>query len=120
MSDVRQVDTITKLRTETKQTDGFGAVLYVAGEVDIANASEFEEALARLATEKIPVAVDLSDVTFMDSTGLHVILATALARNGNGPLKIVNPSRTILRTMQIVGMTAAPEIEVNVEAMQNG
>lgn len=120
MSDVRQVDTITKLRIETKHTDGLGAVLSVAGEIDLASAPEFKEALAQVAAEKIPVTVDLADVTFMDSSGLHVLFTFASSTNGTGPVRVVNPSRTILRTMQIVGMTAVPHIEVQEAVGQHG
>ena len=112
MSDVRQVDTITKLRIETKHTDGQGAIVSIAGEIDLASAPQFKEALEQVAVEKVPVTVDLAEVTFMDSSGLHALFTFAASSNGNGPVRVVNPSRTILRTMQIVGMTAVPQIEV--------
>ena len=51
-------------------------------------------------------------MTFMNSTGLHALFTFASGTNGNGPVRIVNPSRTVLRTMQIVGMTAVPQIEI--------
>ena len=106
------MDTITKLRIETKHTDGQGAIVSVAGEIDLASAPQFKEALDQAAAEKIPVTIDLAEVTFMDSTGLHALFTFASSSNGNGPVRVVNPSRTILRTMQIVGMTAVPQIEV--------
>ena len=115
MSDIRQVDRITNLRIETKHTDGEGdgqgAVLSVAGEIDLASAPQFKEALDQVAAEKVSVTIDLAEVTFMDGTGLHALFTFASGTNGNGPVRIVNPSRTVLRTMQIVGMTAVPQIE---------
>ncbi|MGZ5317850.1 MAG: STAS domain-containing protein [Actinomycetota bacterium] len=120
MSDIRQVDTITKLQMETKHTDGDGAVLSVVGEIDLASAPQFKEALAQLVAEEISVTIDLGDVTFMDSSGLHVLLTFASSMNGNGPVRIVNPSRTVLRTMQIVGMTTVPQVEVQEADVQHG
>jgi len=120
MSDVRQADTITKLRIETKHTDGQGAVLSVAGDIDLASAPEFKEALAQLAAEKVSVTIDLANVTFMDSTGLHALFTFASATNGNGPVRVLNPSRTVLRTMQIVGMTSVPQIEIQEAVEQYG
>jgi anti-sigma B factor antagonist len=120
VSDVRQVDRITKLRIETKHTDGQGAVLSVGGEIDLASAPQFREALAQVAAEKISVTIDLTGVTFMDSTGLHALFTFASATNGNGPVRVVNPSRTVLRTMQIVGMTDVPQIEVQEAVGQHG
>ena len=118
LSDVRQVDRITNLRIETKHTDRQGAVLRVAGEIDLASAPQFKEALDQVAAEKISVTIDLADVTFMDSTGLHALYTFASATNGNGPVRVVNPSRTVLRTMQIVGMTSVPQIEIEVEEQE--
>ncbi|MET1011037.1 MAG: STAS domain-containing protein [Actinomycetota bacterium] len=114
------MDRIAKLRIETKQTDGQGAVLSVAGEIDLASAPQFKEALEQMAAEKTSVAIDLAEVTFMDSSGLHALFTFASASNGNRPVRVVNPSRTVLRTMQIVGMTSAPQIEIQEAVEQHG
>jgi len=114
------VDNITKLRIETKRTEGQVAVVTVAGEIDLASAPQLKEALDRVAAERTSVTIDLAEVTFMDSSGLHVLFRFASAANGSGPVRIVNASRTVLRTMQIVGMTAVPQIEVQEAVEQHG
>ena len=49
--------------------------MQVAGEIDIATAPEFGRELARLLSHRPPVLrVDLSGVSFMDSSGLHALL----------------------------------------------
>ncbi|MGZ8581587.1 MAG: hypothetical protein ACXWW9_09925 [Actinomycetota bacterium] len=41
-------------------------------------------------------------MTFIDSNCLHALLEFAtVSFNGNGPLRIANPSRTVLRVMDI-------------------
>jgi anti-anti-sigma factor len=50
--------------------EGF-VVLSVLGEVDMATASEFQGHLARAATNGSPVIVDLSEIAFIDSSGLR-------------------------------------------------
>jgi anti-anti-sigma factor len=119
MSDVRQVATISKLQIDTNHIDG-GVLLSVAGEIDMASAPELKEALAQLASKDGRVTVDLDDVTFMDCAGLHVLYTFALSTNGSGPVRVVNASRTILRIMQIVGMTSVPQIELEQMDEQHG
>lgn len=44
----------------------------VSGEIDISNAQELGEALARFDHET-PLAIDMTDVAYIDSTGLNAI-----------------------------------------------
>ncbi len=53
------------------------AVLSVHGEIDLATAPALREFLLPILEHQTgPVVVDLSEVAFMDSTGLHVLVAT--------------------------------------------
>jgi len=53
----------------------FGTVVAIAGELDIGTAPRLERAFrSSAAIESEAVLVDLSDVTFMDSTGLALFL----------------------------------------------
>src|SRR4051794_4160020 len=55
--------------------DGRKSVLAVRGEVDLATAGELREALEHAAqSDAEEVWVDLSDVTFLDSTGLTALV----------------------------------------------
>lgn len=95
-------------------------VVRLAGEIDLANSPELAELLEPLAA-KGPVTVDLRDVRFMDSSGLHALLNfAARSLNGNGPLTIANPSRTLLRVMDIMGIAQLPQIDIQVDDEQHG
>lgn len=53
------------------------SVLHVAGEIDMATAPAFRDAALQAIVDNGPsLTLDLSGVTFMDSTGLHVLVAT--------------------------------------------
>jgi anti-anti-sigma factor len=106
------VDDIPKLQIDTSHIEG-RLELRVAGEIDMLTATELTEALTQLAAKDGQVTVDLGDVTFIDSSGLRALFAFASSTNGNGPLRVVNASPTVLRTLQIVGMTDVPQIEVD-------
>ena len=67
------------------QAASFGTVVAIAGELDIGTAPRLQKALtssAVLASDA--VLVDLSDVTFMDSTGLSRLLALDGELRGRG------------------------------------
>ena len=56
-------------------TDGEIAVVEVMGEVDMSVTSELEQALAPRSLEgRTSVVIDLTGVTFMDSSGVRVLL----------------------------------------------
>src|SRR5688572_24805555 len=80
---------------ELARIDGRPAI---RGECDIANAAAIEVWLADFDME--PLDIDLRDVTFFDSTALRVFLE---ARRRNQHLRIVNPSRPVLKVLDITG-----------------
>jgi hypothetical protein len=49
-------------------------------------------------------------VTFIDAGGLRVILQTAQAMNGSGPLVLVNAAR-VQQLFEVVGMADLPCVE---------
>jgi anti-sigma B factor antagonist len=60
----------------TAAREGTRIVLTLSGELDLATAPEFEaHAVGALAQGADPLVVDLSALTFMDSSGLRVLLA---------------------------------------------
>jgi anti-sigma B factor antagonist len=70
--------------------DGDAAVVVLAGEFDLATVESVREALTRAITEpRQRLIVDLSGVTFIDSSGLHAILETQkLCRDAGRTLTI--------------------------------
>jgi anti-sigma B factor antagonist len=64
------VFTVQDVQSEERHT------LVLSGELDIATAPELEEAIAGVCENgESAVVLDLSELTFMDSTGLQAILA---------------------------------------------
>jgi anti-sigma B factor antagonist len=85
---------------------GSTATLAVSGEVDLESASQLREAaLAALSERPGSLHIDLSGVTFMDSTGLHVLLATRRRAALTGVQVVVTQrSRTVDRLLQVSGL----------------
>jgi len=82
------------------------ATLSVAGEVDISTSGELRRALeASLAAPCRELVIDLADVEFMDSSGLHALVeATQVFRTRGGLVCLVKPSQPVLRLLEITGL----------------
>ena len=67
-------------------------VVHVAGEIDVYTAPLLREVLDKqIAAGRTKLVVDLEQVTFMDSTGLGVLVGRLkLVRGQNGSLRIVS------------------------------
>lgn len=82
------------------------AVVRVAGEVDLGTASQLDDYVTGAMQESGPhLILDLSAVSFMDSTGLKVMLAChRRARLGGGALGLSGPSTTVRRLLTLTGL----------------
>ena len=56
--------------------------------------------------------LDVSELTFVDSSGLGTILAHARSRNGAGPVVLVDPTAPVLRTFELMCLDQHPGIAV--------
>jgi anti-anti-sigma factor len=81
------------------------------GELDMATAGDLGE-LLRDRTDRITV-LDFAGVTFMDSSGLRVLLEAAGKHNGSGPIVVVvNAPAQVLRVLEISIPGGTPGLEV--------
>ena len=79
-------------------------VLHLVGEIDLYNANQVREALLEaLDSRPTRVVVDLSEVDFVDSTALGV-LVEARSRLGGIGLLLAGPQRETRRTLQVSGL----------------
>lgn len=80
--------------------------LTLTGELDLASGHELEEALAGVrgwGTELI--VLDLSELTFMDTTGLKLLIeANQQAHEGAPQFRVINGGPQIQRLLRITGV----------------
>ena len=83
------------------------AVLRLRGELDMDSASLFAEAARLVLAHEIPTLVlDLSDLTFIDSTGLReFVVAFKRQRENGGDLVLRAPTEQVGRVLDIVGLS---------------
>jgi anti-sigma B factor antagonist len=96
------------------QREGDDAVVHLAGELDISTSPDLQDALAELTDAPRRVAVDLSELEFMDSTGLAALLGAhkTLSEQG-GTLELRHPSKMIVNLVQITGLDDVFEIRLS-------
>jgi anti-anti-sigma factor len=91
----------------------------VSGELDLYTAPEFERALALNGTAAGRVVVDLRECTFIDSTGLGILIAADRHNGGNG-LVIVASSLEVLHAFEVSGLDRRLTLHSTVESALNG
>jgi anti-anti-sigma factor len=85
-----------------------GEVLWVEGEVDMSSADELHAAIRDHGNG--PLILDASNVEFMDSSGLKVLIEAGASRNGSIVLR--RPSRAIRRLLEIAVPDGIDELQV--------
>jgi anti-anti-sigma factor len=100
MSDDRQAFTVTS---------GDNGSLVLVGELDAVTAPDLDEALAKRNGQR-EVTLDLSQLTFIDSHGLHTIVAFAQARD---TVTLTGVAPHILRVLEITCLTEHPKLRIH-------
>lgn len=75
-----------------------------SGELDLATAPHFEDALDEAARASSVVEVDLRDITYMASEGLRVLLAAQ--RRLSSQVVLVEPSPAVTRLLELTDLVS--------------
>jgi anti-sigma B factor antagonist len=93
------------LRLRTREVNG-AVVIEVDGEVELHCAPQLREELHRVCEGAATcVVVDLSRVSFIDSTGLGVLIGGLKRAREKGTLSLVCPQQRVKRIFEITGLT---------------
>jgi anti-sigma B factor antagonist len=81
-----------------------GRLIRAVGEVDLSTAAALRRELKAASMEADTVLLDLSDVTFIDSTGLHLLLeASHRSALTDCAFFVVRPSEAVRRLIELSG-----------------
>lgn len=98
------------------------AVVTVSGEVDVSTSASLRDGLLRVITDEIDrgLVVNLSDVRFIDSTGLGVLVGVwHRARACQRCLALAAPSRQARAILETTGLTRVlPVYDTQAQAVQ--
>ena len=93
-------------------------IVSLSGEVDIYTAPQFKECLLELIDTGVDkLVVDLSGVTFIDSTALGVLIGgVRRVRTAGGAMALVVTNRAVERVLSITGLDRVFTIHATREA----
>ncbi len=93
------------LEIELSESDG-GTVIRLRGELDASSCPRLFEQFAQLSRRGVShLELDLTNLVFMDSSGLSVVVAEhKRARAAGGGLLILYPNRRVIRLFQLSGL----------------
>ena len=94
--------------------DEGGQVLRLVGELDLASVAELREALAAVRSDGA-LTLDLSELTYIDSSGLHAIIECANSVNGQGGVRIRHANPSIVRVFEIVDFDEHPSVTIEMD-----
>jgi len=98
-------------------------VLHAAGEIDVVTAPMLRARLAEVPEETRVVVVDLSEVSFLDSTALSVLVGgwkRFSSEADDAELRLVVTRPMIQRVLDITGLAKVFSIYQTLEAALNG
>lgn len=106
------------LSASVTQGDEGAFILALGGELDFLGAQAFSQKLTELRlSSPTTVVVDVSGLTFIDSTGLNALVAAAQSiQTEGGFLAVAGPSSHVARVFEIVRLGESVPVESSVEA----
>jgi len=88
------------------------AIVKLSGEMDVGNAGAVSECLVNLVDAGADVVIDLSDLQFIDSTGLGVLVtAGGRARERGHRIRLRAPGQNVASTLSVTGLDRVFTIE---------
>ena len=103
MSDDRQVFSVTVAEDDS---------LALEGELDLLTVRDLNEVLAT-RNGALNVTLDLSALTFIDSSGLHAIVTFLQSRDPDGTVTLRGVSPDLLRILEITHLTQLPNLRIH-------
>lgn len=87
-----------------RRVDGRRIVVSAAGELDLATVDALEAAALDALASTEEVALDLRELTFIDSTGLQLLVRLDAIALAGGRALTLAPSETVARLLALTGL----------------
>lgn len=95
---------------DTKAVNG-SIRLSVAGRLDSTTAPELEKTVDKILPEATDLVFDLTELEYISSAGLRVILKAQKAMNKNGSMKLIGVNDSVMDVFDITGFLDILTIE---------
>jgi anti-anti-sigma factor len=93
----------------TSHSPGDVVVLELAGELDVASAEVLDRCVSTLRPLTLPLTIDVSDLGFVDSSGLRSLTAArrAAVEDTGGAVRLVGCSDMLRKLLTMAGLSEA-------------
>ncbi len=97
--------------TINKTLNGSALLLTLAGRIDTTTAPQLEEELNASYSGVSDLVFDFTDIEYISSAGLRVLLAAQKVMNKQGSMKLVNVKEEVKEVFEITGFSDILTIE---------
>ncbi len=92
--------------------DGTKATVAVEGNMTVSTAPELEAVLEALPAEVVDVDLDLTNLVYVASAGLRVIVAQAKRSNAaGGTMRLLHPNEEVMEVLDVTGLLEVLNVE---------
>jgi anti-anti-sigma factor len=92
----------------------------LVGDLDLATSQTLTERVSPLTAEEGDLRLDLSELTFIDSSGIRSLLILSESLGDRGRLILMSPAEPVQRTLELVGIEQAENIQISKDPMGRG
>ena len=97
--------------TITKTLNGTELTVALQGRLDTVTAPELETELKTALEGVTALVIDLSELEYISSAGLRVLLSAQKAMNKQGEMKVVHVNETVMEIFEVTGFSDILTIE---------
>lgn len=101
-------------RVEEDSDGGFRLV----GELDMASAGCLIERLRRVAGRQGDIQLDLADLAFVDSTGIHALITLCKELGEGRRLVLRSPRGEVAKVLRLVGADSFPNLAIEQDGVR--
>lgn len=96
----------------TRRENKHVTILDINGEIDLYNAPEIKEVIAKLIEErKYSIVINLEKVSYIDSSGIGALISSlSNLKKYQGGLKIINVAGSVRKVFELTKLTSFFEI----------
>jgi anti-anti-sigma factor len=90
-------------------------VVAAAGEIDAYTSSEFASVVEGVSASDSHLVIDLSGVTFMDSSGVSVLAEAATSRGPESRIRVRGAAPIVRRVLTLTGIDSVVTVDSEVD-----
>lgn len=86
--------------------------LRLVGELDLASVGDVDAALRPLVEDGGDITIDVSELRFMDSSAVQLVIRTLQGLDGRGRIVLHHPVSTVKRLIEVMGLDRFENLEI--------